>query len=53
MVADATACLGARWGEVSGKHIELRVGDVVEYDFLAATFQEFKPDAVVRNTQDP
>ena len=28
-----------RWGEVSGKHIELRVGDIVDFDFLAGVFK--------------
>jgi UDP-sulfoquinovose synthase len=36
-----------KWGEISGKHIELRVGDIVDFDFLAGVFAEFKPDSVV------
>ena len=35
------------WGEVSGKNVELLVGDVCDFEFLAAAFQGFKPDAVV------
>ena len=35
------------WGEVSGKHVDLMVGDVCDFEFLAAAFQSFKPDAVV------
>lgn len=35
------------WGEVSGKNVELLVGDVCDFEFLAAAFQSFKPDAVV------
>ncbi len=36
-----------RWGEVSGKHIQLKVGDIVDFDFLAGVFAEFKPESVV------
>ena len=32
-------CPIRRWGEVSGKHIELRVGDIVDFDFLAGVFK--------------
>jgi UDP-sulfoquinovose synthase len=36
-----------RWGEVSGKHIKLAIGDVVDFEFLAGVFKDFKPDSVV------
>lgn len=36
-----------RWGEVSGKHIDLRVGDICDFQFLQEAFLEFSPDAVV------
>ena len=36
-----------RWGEISGKHIDLRVGDICDFEFLQAAFQGFQPDAVV------
>jgi UDP-sulfoquinovose synthase len=35
------------WKKVSGKTIELFVGDVADYDFLASMFQAFQPEAVV------
>ncbi|HEY4046437.1 MAG TPA: NAD-dependent epimerase/dehydratase family protein [Acidobacteriaceae bacterium] len=35
------------WQELTGKTIELFVGDVTEYDFLASTLQAFEPEAVV------
>ena len=35
------------WADVSGKHIDLIVGDVCDFDFLTQAFQTFKPDAVV------
>ncbi|MGH9692468.1 MAG: NAD-dependent epimerase/dehydratase family protein [Candidatus Acidiferrales bacterium] len=35
------------WRERTGKTIELYVGDVTDYDFLAATIAEFEPEAVI------
>ncbi len=35
------------WQELTGKTIELFVGDVTEYDFLAATIEAFEPDAII------
>ncbi len=35
------------WQDVTGKTIELFVGDVADYDFLASTFKSFEPKAVV------
>src|SRR6266436_5756246 len=35
------------WQNLTGKTIELFVGDVADYDFLASTFQSFEPEAVV------
>jgi len=35
------------WKELTGQHIDLFVGDVMDYDFLSATIQAVKPDAVV------
>ena len=35
------------WQELSGKSIELFVGDVADYDFLTSIFEEFQPDTVV------
>jgi len=34
------------WQELTGKSIELFVGDVADYDFLSTVFQDFQPDAV-------
>jgi UDP-sulfoquinovose synthase len=36
-----------RWGEISGKHIDLQVGDICDWEFLSQAFTSFKPDAVV------
>jgi UDP-sulfoquinovose synthase len=35
------------WKELTGKQIDLFVGDVMDYDFLSATIQAIEPDAVV------
>jgi UDP-sulfoquinovose synthase len=35
------------WQNLTGKTIELFVGDVADYEFLATTFKDFAPDAVV------
>jgi UDP-sulfoquinovose synthase len=35
------------WQELTGKRIELFVGDITDHDFLASTIEQTKPDAVV------
>ena len=35
------------WNELSGRQIELHVGDVTDYDFLASFIKEFEPESVV------
>jgi UDP-sulfoquinovose synthase len=35
------------WQHVTGKQIELYVGDVTDYDFLSSCIESFGPDAVV------
>jgi UDP-sulfoquinovose synthase len=35
------------WQQLTGKSIELFVGDVNDYEFLAGTIESFEPDAVV------
>jgi len=37
----------AAWQELSGHAIELFVGDVTDYEFLASVMEEFRPSAVV------
>jgi UDP-sulfoquinovose synthase len=36
-----------KWIEVSGKNIELFVGDVCDYDFLAGFVKSFEPESVI------
>lgn len=35
------------WQELTGKTIELFVGDITDYEFLSSTIKAFEPDAVV------
>lgn len=35
------------WHAASGRSVEVAIGDVTDYEFLARTFREFQPDAVV------
>jgi UDP-sulfoquinovose synthase len=35
------------WGELTGKTIDVFVGDVTDYDFLSSTVKAFEPEAVV------
>jgi UDP-sulfoquinovose synthase len=35
------------WQDLTGKTIEMFVGDVADYDFLASTLKSFEPEAVV------
>jgi UDP-sulfoquinovose synthase len=35
------------WHDLTGLHIDLFVGDVTDYDFLASTIEKVRPDAVV------
>ncbi|GMH06952.1 hypothetical protein Nepgr_008792 [Nepenthes gracilis] len=36
-----------RWKSLTGKTIELYIGDICDFEFLAETFKSFEPDAVV------
>ena len=47
---DADQALAERlriWKELTGKTIELFIGDITDYDFLASIIGAFEPDAVV------
>lgn len=41
------------WKSVSGKEVNVRIGDVSDYGFLLNIFREFKPDAVVHYAEQP
>jgi UDP-sulfoquinovose synthase len=36
-----------RWYELTGKKIELFIGDITNYDFLIKAFRQFEPESVV------
>ena len=36
-----------RWKDVTGKSIDLYVGDITNYDFLSKTLRAFEPEAIV------
>jgi UDP-sulfoquinovose synthase len=36
-----------RWKDLTGKHIDLFVGDITNYDFLNQAMHQFEPEAVV------
>lgn len=36
-----------RWRELTGKSIDLYVGDITDYDFLIKSLRDFEPDAIV------
>lgn len=36
-----------RWNQISGKQLDLLVGDICDFDFLAEAFKSFEPEAVV------
>jgi UDP-sulfoquinovose synthase len=36
-----------RWQDLTGKSIDLFVGDITDYDFLSKTLHQFEPEAIV------
>ncbi len=36
-----------RWQDLTGKHIDLFVGDITNYDFLIKSLRQFQPDTIV------
>jgi len=41
------------WREVSEREIEVAVGDLCDYDFVASIFEQFRPDTVIHYGQQP
>ncbi len=41
------------WREVSGCNVEVRIGDLADWNFAADVFQSFKPDALVHYAEQP
>ena len=42
-----------RWQEITGKAIELRVGDLCNHRFVYGLFETFRPDAIVHYGEQP
>lgn len=42
-----------RWRERSGREIELRIGDLTDWNVVAGVFQSFTPDALVHYAEQP
>ncbi|MEX0269274.1 NAD-dependent epimerase/dehydratase family protein [Leptolyngbyaceae cyanobacterium UHCC 1019] len=36
-----------RWNELTGKNIDLFIGDITNYEFLSKTLRQFEPEAIV------
>lgn len=41
------------WEDAAGKTIQVRIGDVCDYPFLASVFREFEPESVVHFAEQP
>ena len=42
-----------RWAELTGKRIQLLVGDICNHRFLYKVFEEFKPEAIIHYGEQP
>ena len=41
------------WEELTGKKIDIHIGDVANYDFLLSVFRTYSPDAVIHYAEQP
>lgn len=41
------------WNEITGKKIQIQVGDITDYNFLKNIFQQNRPDAVIHYAEQP
>lgn len=41
------------WEEITGKKIEVHIGDITDYEFLLNIVREYRPDAVVHYAEQP
>jgi len=46
-------CRSKTWLQKSGSNIEVRIGDLADWDFTEEVFEEFKPDAVIHYAEQP
>jgi UDP-sulfoquinovose synthase len=42
-----------RWEEVTGKAINVFIGDIVQYEFLLSVLRESKPDTIIHYAEQP
>jgi UDP-sulfoquinovose synthase len=41
------------WSETTGKKINVRIGDLADWEFISTIFKEFRPDAIVHYAEQP
>jgi len=41
------------WEEITGRKIDVHIGDITDYEFLLSIFEEYKPDTVVHYAEQP
>lgn len=41
------------WESVSGRKVNIRIGDITDYDFILPVFEDFRPDAVIHYAEQP
>jgi UDP-sulfoquinovose synthase len=41
------------WENISGRKIDIHIGDITDYDFLLSLFREYNPDAVIHYAEQP
>ena len=41
------------WEDISGKKINVHIGDITNYDFLLSIFKEYNPDVVIHFAEQP
>jgi UDP-sulfoquinovose synthase len=42
-----------RWKDITGKNIQVHIGDVTDYAFLSSLFKEYVPDTVIHYAEQP
>lgn len=42
-----------RWKDITGKDIQVHIGDVTNYEFLLSLFKEYVPEAVIHYAEQP
>ncbi|MFO7558192.1 MAG: NAD-dependent epimerase/dehydratase family protein [Desulfobacterales bacterium] len=42
-----------RWEKISGHKIQLYIGDLTQWDFIAGVFESFQPDVIIHYAEQP